>query len=286
MTRALHLSFAIASAMCALVLFSSSASAQGASCTPYETQAECHTRLKCKADEELEACQKRLRSGGGNSNNNRDNDRGDSGRGDNDRGDNGRRDNDRGRDRGRDDNDRGSRRGGGDNDRGGRRRGRGRRSGGSRSFEANKTFGLGLELGEPTGLTGKYFFSDRAALDFGLGYIYEHYYYGDGLHLYADLLVHPVSLASNPTFELPFYVGGGIRFWDFDYCYQGRCGYGASAVGLRIPLGIAFDFNNAPLDIFIQIVPTIDFVSGDYYDRYDRSYITFDFSVGLRFWFK
>jgi len=281
-TRTLQRSLAIASALCALVVFSSTAFAQAATCTPYETQAECHARLKCRADEELEACQKRLRSGGGNNGNN--------GNRDNGRGGDDRDDNDRGRDRGRDrddDNDRGSRRGGDrGGDRGGGRRGRTRRSGGSKSFVANKTFGLGLELGEPTGLTGKYFFSDRAAVDFGLGYIYEHYYYGDGLHLYADLLVHPVSLASNPTFELPFYVGGGIRFWDFEYCYQGRCDYGASAVGLRIPLGIAFDFNNAPLDIFLQFVPTIDFVSGDYYDRYDRSYITFDFSVGLRFWFK
>ena len=47
---------------------------------------------------------------------------------------------------------------------------------GGKRFEANKTFGLGLELGEPTGLTGKYFLSGTNALDFGLGYIYHHYY--------------------------------------------------------------------------------------------------------------
>ena len=36
-------------------------------------------------------------------------------------------------------------------------------------FEANKTFGLGLMLGEPTGLTGKYFIAPQTAIDFGLG---------------------------------------------------------------------------------------------------------------------
>jgi hypothetical protein len=65
------------------------------------------------------------------------------------------------------------------------------------------------------------------------------------------------------------------------------CDYGGSAVGLRIPLGISFDFNNAPLDIFVQLVPVIDFVDDDYYDRYgDREHAGIDASFGLRFWFK
>ncbi len=148
-------------------------------------------------------------------------------------------------------------------------------------------FGLGIELGAPTGITGKYFVSPSGALDFGLGVAYEHYYYGDGIHLYLDYLWHPVSLVSAEAFELPFYVGIGGRFWDFDYCFQGRCDYGGSAIGLRVPLGIAFDFNNTPLDIFFQIVPVLDFIRGDYYNRYDeRTHLGIDGSIGIRFWFK
>src|SRR3954470_22337258 len=75
-------------------------------------------------------------------------------------------------------------------------------SGGKR-FEANKTFGLGLELGEPDGLNGKYFLSSSNALDFGVGYIYHHYYGDDGIHLYADYLWHPLVLTSAAAFELP-----------------------------------------------------------------------------------
>ena len=152
---------------------------------------------------------------------------------------------------------------------------------------ANKTFGLGLELGEPTGLTGKYFVSQSGALDFGVGYNFDPYYYGDGFHVYADYLWHPVSLASTDAFELPFYVGAGLRFWDFNYCYMGVCNYGGSAFGVRVPLGIAFDFNNQPLDIFVQLVPVLDFLDGDYYNRYgNRAHFAVDGSVGIRYWFK
>ena len=150
----------------------------------------------------------------------------------------------------------------------------------------NRTLGLGLELGEPTGLNGKLFLSPALALDFGAGWIYSHYYYGDGVHLYADLLYHPVSLVSARAFELPFFIGGGLRYWSFDYCDERVCTYEGRTIGIRVPLGIAFDFNTVPLDIAIQLVPVLDFVSDDYYDRYrDRTHLGVDFSIAFRYWF-
>ena len=284
-------------AACTLAGLAAAAHADAFECKATETQAECHDRLKCKANEELDDCQKRLRAAAaksnGNSNDDRDGrdreagDRGDNGRGDNDRGDNRRDDNRRG-DNDRGDNGRDSDRGSRDRDDGGserRSRRRGGGGGGHSSFVANKTFGLGLELGEPDGLNGKYFVRPSQAIDFGVGYIYDHYYYGDGLHLYADYLWH-FSIASTPSFELPFYVGAGLRFWQFDYCVQNVCDYSGSSVGIRVPLGISFDFNNSPLDIFVQVVPTLDFVGGDYYNRYGhREHFGMDGSVGIRFWF-
>jgi hypothetical protein len=160
--------------------------------------------------------------------------------------------------------------------------------GSMKKFSANKTFGLGLELGQPTGLTGKYFLSDSNALDFGVGYIYHSWRYGDdGIHLYADYLWHPFTLVSAEPFELPFFIGVGGRFWDFDYCDRNVCYDDGSALGIRIPLGLAFDFNEVPLDIALNIVPTIDFVTGGYYDRYgDRNHFGIDVSIAIRYWFK
>ncbi len=278
-----NLTVGAVAAIAAFVAWPGAAEAQaGFQCKSTETQPECHARLKCRADEDLEDCQRRLRDAGERRDDQRDDDRA---RGsDDDRRGGSRSDR---RDRGRDDDRaRSDRRGRGGRDRS--RRGGGRRGGGGDrgGFVANKTFGLGLELGQPSGLTGKYFFADKVAFDFGVGWIYRHYYYDDGLHLYGDVLFHPVSLASNPSFELPLYIGFGLRFWDFEYCYQNVCGYDGSVVGLRIPFGIAFDFNNAPIDIFLQLVPTFDFVDDDYRDRYDdRTHTGIDLSAGFRFWF-
>lgn len=288
-THRFQITLAGVSGACALVAFSAVALAQGrVECKATETQAECHARLKCNPDEELEDCKKRL----GAATQGNDGARGDADQRGRDRDDDGAvgDDEERARDRrGRDDDDRArDRRGRDDRPRSRRQRSRGRgRDGGGRGFEANKTFGLGLELGEPTGLSGKYFLSEAGALDFGIGAIYSHYYYGDGIHLYGDFLYHPTSLVSAAAFELPLYIGGGLRFWDFDYCVGDVCDFGGSAIGIRVPIGVSFDFNNVPLDIFIQLVPVLDFISGDYYDRYrDRTHLGIDLSAGIRYWFK
>jgi hypothetical protein len=156
----------------------------------------------------------------------------------------------------------------------------GRMSG--KRFEANKGFGLGLELGTPTGLTGKYFLSNGSnALQFGLGayngYGYRNYY---GYHLYFDYLWHPVSLASADAFELPLFVGIGGRLWDFED-RRNRIYDDGFGIGVRVPVGIAFDFNNVPLDVFIQIVPSLNFYS-NYVDNFG---IWVDGSIGIRYFF-
>ena len=155
---------------------------------------------------------------------------------------------------------------------------------GGERFEANKKFGLGLELGEPTGVTGKLFLTPDNALDFGIGDLYRNYYIaGSGIHLYMDYLWHPFVLTKAEAFYLPFYVGVGGRFWNTDYCDRGNVNC-ASLFGVRVPIGISFDFNNVPLDIFLQLVPTLDFYR-NYYPGNRSVYLDIDFSFGVRFWF-
>lgn len=154
---------------------------------------------------------------------------------------------------------------------------------GGSDFVSNGQFGLGLELGEPTGLNGKLFLNPNQAIDFGIGEIYHHYYAGDGLHLYLDYLWHPKMLVKAEPFNLGFYIGVGGRIWFFDYDNAGR--HDAEAFGVRMPIGVTFDFNSVPLDVFVQFVPTLDF-----FRRYDGPnghdiYLDVDFSVGIRYWF-
>jgi hypothetical protein len=151
-----------------------------------------------------------------------------------------------------------------------------------KKFEANKTFGLGIMLGAPTGFSGKYFYADDKAFDFGIGAI--GYYRGrDGLHLHFDHLWHPVSLASTPSFELPLYFGIGARFWDFDEDND----FHGSVIGIRGPVGIAFDLNNTPIDIFFELALVLDF-----YADYDCNGCDDDVdadvnaAIGLRYYFQ
>ena len=159
------------------------------------------------------------------------------------------------------------------------------------SFEANKTFGLGIMLGAPTGLSGKYYLGADTALDFGVGTIYG---YRDrrGLHIHADYLWHPLSLASADAFELPLYFGIGGRLLHGDRCYRydrDDCDYyyrDYTALGVRGPLGIALDFNRVPLDVFFELALVLDFLV-DRDDRYDNDalYLDLNGAIGVRYYF-
>lgn len=153
-----------------------------------------------------------------------------------------------------------------------------RPSGGS-NFQANKTFGLGIMLGAPTGLSGKYFLGPDRALDFGVGFI--NYYRGrDGLHLHMDYLFHPVSLVSVPEFELPLYFGIGGRFFSFDD--NDNDDVDNFAFGVRAPIGISFDLTRTPIDIFFELALVIDFFSG-YRDNVGTD---LNGAIGFRYYFQ
>ena len=149
------------------------------------------------------------------------------------------------------------------------------------NFQANKTFGLGIMLGAPTGLSGKYYLGPDTALDFGVGVI-GRYRHRDGFHLHMDYLWHPLSLVSAEPFELPLYFGIGGRLFSFDYDDDRDTYDDVTALGVRVPIGIAFDFNNVPLDIFIELALVVDFFVNDYRDDFGAD---LNGAVGVRYYF-
>lgn len=154
------------------------------------------------------------------------------------------------------------------------------RSFGGKQYESNGSFGIGLELGSPFGLNGKYFVTGNQALNFGIGGDGYGYLDRSGFNLYFDYLWHPVSLADPPAFKLPFYIGIGGRIWFFDD--HSRFADNGQAFGVRVPIGIAFDFNKAPIDVFIQLTPFFDFYR-DY--LVDSNHLGIEGSIGVRYWF-
>lgn len=145
---------------------------------------------------------------------------------------------------------------------------------------SSKKFGLGIYLGQPTGPTLKYHFTQNHALTaaFGVGF-----WGGQNFHLHVDYGYHFVPKRTG-DFDLTFWIGGGLKFfyfywhdyhpyWNNDPYHD----YGRTGLGLRIPLGLSFNLNAVPLEIFLELAPGVAFLP----------WVTFfaDGGVGVRYYF-
>lgn len=77
------------------------------------------------------------------------------------------------------------------------------------SLAQDRGFGLGVILGEPTGLSGKYWVSSKNAIDGGLAWSFRR---SGFFHVHADYLWHfPLKVETDQRFT--FYAGVGGT-WD------------------------------------------------------------------------
>ena len=115
-------------------------------------------------------------------------------------------------------------------------------------------FGMGLILGEPTGLSAKLWTSKENAFDFGLGVSiggdrisHKGNYNGRSrIHFHMDYLWHSFN-AINSTEKFPLYYGIGGRF-NTGGNYEG-------SFGVRGVFGIAWFPRSTPIDVFLELVP-------------------------------
>lgn len=123
-------------------------------------------------------------------------------------------------------------------------------------------FGIGIMLGEPTGLTIKKWTSDKIAFDIGAAWSLSDA--KEALHLHTDFLLHS-WFQDNPN--LAFYYGVGARtILDEN-----------AKLGLRVPLGLNYVFEHGPFDVFVEAVPILDLAP-------DTKFAG-NGAVGLRFYF-
>ncbi len=115
-------------------------------------------------------------------------------------------------------------------------------------------FGLGLIIGEPTGVSAKLWTSKVNAFDFGLGVglggdriKYKGFYDGGSrLHFHMDYLWHAFNVLGTSE-NFPIYYGFGGRF-------TSGGGY-ESSIGVRGVIGIAWFPRATPIDVFFELVP-------------------------------
>jgi len=132
------------------------------------------------------------------------------------------------------------------------------------TLSQSRGFGLGIVLGEPTGLSAKLWTGSSNAFDFAAAWSFK----GDGhLLLQADYVWHSFDLIRVSSGRLPLYygIGGRVIFAD------------DPLVGVRIPVGLNYQFATAPIDIFVEIVPILDLIPSTDFDLGG--------GLGVRFWF-
>lgn len=112
--------------------------------------------------------------------------------------------------------------------------------------QAKAEVGVGVIVGEPTGLSIKSWFSRTNALHVGAGWDMREK--NSEVQVKIDYLVHNYSLFPVRTGKLPFYFGVGARINASN----------DSTVGLRVPVGLNYMFAGAPLDVFVEIAPTLN----------------------------
>jgi len=127
-----------------------------------------------------------------------------------------------------------------------------------------QTFGLGVILGEPTGLSAKLWTSRTSALDGAVAWSFGR---ESAFHLHGDFLVHHFNWIKVSEGKLPVYYGiGGRLKLEVE-----------RLLGVRFPLGLNYQFAKAPLDIFIEIVPILELIPATDFNM--------NGAIGIRFFF-
>lgn len=162
------------------------------------------------------------------------------------------------------------------------------------------TFGIGVSIGNPSSITGKYYFSDSNFLDFHVGAyrLYDRRYYEDALFLAADYVWEVYKFHEDDTLSIPFYIGAGGGLvvdpdQDCDIVRNGECidldraDYFQFAIGPRMPIGAALQFQEVPLEVFLEFSPSLYFLFYDdgYREDVDVDVEFVNVALGGRFYF-
>jgi hypothetical protein len=126
------------------------------------------------------------------------------------------------------------------------------------SSKSGGNFGLGVMLGDPSGLTAKLWTSHSTAFALGLSYSFGDYFAILGDHLWH--FPNALAGAGSPANQFVPYIGlGAVLFFDDDGNFRDRNDRDV-ALGARIPLGIEFLPRTIPLGVFAEVVPGVGIV--------------------------
>ena len=112
----------------------------------------------------------------------------------------------------------------------------------------SRPFGAGVILGAPSGLSAKYWLRHDRAVDLAASWSFDG---DDRVQLMADYVWHRSDLEGLQDNRSYAYYGVGGRI---------RTSPTSTALGVRVPLGVTYLFEEAPFDVFIEVAPFFDLV--------------------------
>ena len=133
-----------------------------------------------------------------------------------------------------------------------------------------KGVGIGIILGEPTGLSMKFWTTSNTAFDIAAAWSFIN---GSAVHIHADYLYHNFNLVKLDYDKLPFYIGVGGRIKLAEHNDDNQ----DFRLGIRIPVGLEYIPENIPFDFFMEIAPILDLVP--------ETDFTFNGGIGFRYYF-
>jgi hypothetical protein len=138
---------------------------------------------------------------------------------------------------------------------------------GIKSYGQDKGVGIGAMIGEPTGLSAKYWLNDINALDFGLAYSFVRN--NSAVSLHADYIYHAFDVIKS-NYRIPLYYGFGARL---------RFVNGAdNSLGARGIIGLAWLNDQSPFDVFFEVVPV--------FNLFPSTSLNLDAALGARYYFR
>lgn len=131
----------------------------------------------------------------------------------------------------------------------------------------SKKLGVGLQVGEPTGLSAKGYLSSQTAVQLGVGWSFS----DEELTLAGDFIweLYQFNTSGQDTVTVPLYVGAGgkLRLDNDD----------SDVLTARFPIGVAAQWVDHPFEVYLEIAPGMDLVPDT---KFDISGV-----VGARYYF-
>ena len=125
-------------------------------------------------------------------------------------------------------------------------------------------FGVGVIAGQPSGLSVNYLLGSRVSVDGAFAWSFID---NGSLYVHGDMQYRIFEIVNIDPGNLIFVSGIGARLLFLSNIN----------LGLRIPVGLSFNFRRVPIELFLEIAPTLELIPATKFSA--------GAAVGVRYYF-